>query len=87
MIESENNTTPRDIGGLDLAPPPATAGQNHLPAIAIDDYEHPFALSNCVRDADAIVAQLTQQYHFDPQRVSLSYNGAATRKKILAALR
>lgn len=63
------------------------SGINYLLVIAIDDYEHCPKLSNCVKDAQAVIEVLTQKYRFDPAHVITYFDRQATEKSLTDILR
>lgn len=60
--------------------------ENHLLVIAIDEYEHVRTLSNCVRDAEAFIEVLVNQYQFDARNITKLYNDKASRSEIVDTL-
>lgn len=75
--------------GLDIDEknPEFNRGQNHLLAIAVNDYEHAPKLSNCVGDAQAIIDILISKYDFESDHVTTLFDQKATRANIYKQLR
>ncbi|MEL6674196.1 MAG: caspase family protein [Bacteroidota bacterium] len=65
---------------------PVSRKVNHLLAIGIDTYAAVNPLHNCVRDTQALVKLLQEEYQFDPARVYTLFNAEATRESILQTL-
>jgi formylglycine-generating enzyme required for sulfatase activity len=60
-------------------------GINHLLVIAIDEYNK-YPLSSCVKDANDLIKELTERYHFNSENITILYNDKATRTEVLRAI-
>ncbi len=67
-------------------PPAARMGDHYLLAIAINEYKSCLPLSNCVQDAEELIAVLQNQYRFDPAHTITLFEEQATRRNILKEL-
>jgi formylglycine-generating enzyme required for sulfatase activity len=76
-------------GGLDIDQPESNLdrGINYLLAIAVNAYQHTPKLSNCVKDAEAVVNILTSRYDFESQNVVTLFDEDATKGNIDRNLR
>ena len=76
-------------GGLDIDSPYSAPerGMNYLLAIAINAYQHTPKLSNCVKDAQAVVEILTSRYDFEQDNVITLFDEKATKGNIDSQLR
>jgi|GEM_PF-758508 len=62
-------------------------GKNYLFAIAIDEYEHCPHLYNAVKDAEDLIAILTEKYCFEKANVIALFNEKATEAGIIHSFR
>ncbi|KAA3625662.1 MAG: hypothetical protein DWQ02_21385 [Bacteroidetes bacterium] len=62
-------------------------GVNHLLAIAVNEYDHAPKLSNCIKDAEALVAELVSRYDFETENVETLFDAEATRVNVFKKLR
>jgi len=60
-------------------------GKNYILAIAIDDYAHAPKLGNAVKDAEDIIAVLTERYSFEADNVIRCFDDAANKRQIFEA--
>lgn len=75
MAKEKNKT--RNLGGGRRASGAAGSykAKNYLFAIAINDYEHIDKLHNCVRDAEAVIELLTEDFEFEREEVCFICSG------------
>lgn len=66
--------------------PDKPEGNNYLLAIAINTYTHAPKLANCVKDAEDVIAQLTDRYQFGKDRVFRLFDEQATSPNIYKEL-
>nr|HPH18930.1 caspase family protein [Haliscomenobacter sp.] len=64
------------------ANPPAPRGNNHLLAIAINDYAHCTPLNNAVFDVEAFIQLLRKRYHFEENYITFLKDKEASKRNI-----
>lgn len=69
---------PKGAGREKLPKSEGPTGNNYLLAIAIDAYAHCPRLSNCVRDARALVGVLQERYEFEEAKTNTLFDEEAT---------